>query len=69
MNRRATLSILQYNVRKSKDKVMASLLRDKRITNYDILAIQEPWRNPFINTIHNPIPQHFELAYVDDKKT
>jgi hypothetical protein len=54
---------------KSKDKVMASLLRDKKITRYDILAIQEPWRNSFTNTTHNPIPQHFELAYMDNRKT
>ena len=54
---------------KSRDKVMASLLRDRRITNYDVLAIQEPWRNPFMNTTHNPIPQHFELAYHNHRKT
>lgn len=54
---------------KSRDKVMASLLRDKRIISYDVLAIQEPWRNPFMNTTHNPIPQHFELAYHDHRKT
>lgn len=54
---------------KSHDKVTASLLRDRRITTYSILAIQEPWRNPFMNTTHNPIPQHFELAYSNRRKT
>ncbi|KAF4227803.1 hypothetical protein CNMCM8980_005984 [Aspergillus fumigatiaffinis] len=54
---------------KSRDKVMAALLRDKKITNYDVLAIQEPWRNPFVHTTHNPIPQHFEVAYHDHNKT
>jgi hypothetical protein len=39
MNRKTTLSILQYNVMRSKNKVMASLLRDKRITEFDIIAI------------------------------
>jgi hypothetical protein len=48
---------------------MAALLRDRRIISCDVLAIQEPWRNPFINTTHHPIPQHFELAYHDHKKT
>lgn len=69
MTRQSTLSILQYNVRKSRDQVMAALLRDRKIINYDVLAIQEPWRNPFMNTTHHPIPQYFELAYYDHKKT
>lgn len=69
MNRPTTLSILQQYVMKSRDKVMATLLRDRRITNYDVLAIQEPWRNPFMHTTHHPIPQHFELAYHNHLKT
>ena len=68
MSRHPTLSILQHTTMKPRDKVMASLLRDKRIINYDLLAIQEPWRNPFMDTIHNPIPQHFELAYHNHRK-
>jgi hypothetical protein len=39
MNRKTTLSILQYNVMKSKDKVITSLLRDRKIIRYNILAI------------------------------
>lgn len=42
MNEHTTLSILQYNVHKSKDMVMATMLRDQQIHKYDILAIQEP---------------------------
>ena len=42
MNRHSTLSILQYNVHRSRDMVMASMLRDPKIYEYDILAIQEP---------------------------
>jgi hypothetical protein len=45
MNR---LKILQYNVQKSK-KVMEPLLADPRTRTYDIIAIQEPWKNPFQN--------------------
>jgi hypothetical protein len=48
---------------------MAALLRDRKIISYDVLAIQETWRNPFINTTHHLIPQHFELVYYDHKKT
>ena len=42
MNSKSTMKILQYNVRKSRDTVMATLLRDPRVMDYDILAIQEP---------------------------
>lgn len=59
------LSILQYNVRKAKDTVMATLLRDPRVVKYDVLAIQEPWRNPFISTTHHPAKDIFHLCYPD----
>ena len=42
MSRSTTLKILQYNVRKSRDTVIATLLRDEKVMEYDILAIQEP---------------------------
>ena len=35
------LRILQYNVHKSKNKMMIILLHEKRIKNYDILIIQK----------------------------
>ena len=63
MNQRTTLSILQYNVHKSRDTVMATLLRDPRVLEYDILAIQEPWRNPYVATTHHPARQAFHLCY------
>ena len=48
------LKILQYNVQKSKDKVMAPLLADPRIQKFDIIAIQEPWKNPYQETTYYP---------------
>ena len=36
------IKILQYNVMKSRDIVIATLLRDPRIQEYDILTLQEP---------------------------
>jgi hypothetical protein len=39
MNRHSTLSILQYNVHRLRDIVIASMLQDPRIYKYDILAI------------------------------
>lgn len=63
MKEKPTLSILQYNVRKSRDVVMATLLRDPKILDFDILAIQEPWRNPFTTTTHHPAKANFHLCY------
>ena len=63
------LRILQYNVHKSRDVVLASLFRDPRILEYDILAIQEPWRNPFIATSYHPLKAYFQLTYLDDAAT
>lgn len=65
MTSSTVLSILQYNVRKSKDTVMAPLLRNPAIQKYTILAIQEPWRNPFTNTTHYPISDTHHLIYPD----
>jgi hypothetical protein len=39
MNSQTTLKILQYNVRKSRDTLMSTLLRDPRVMEYDVLAI------------------------------
>ena len=63
------LHILQYNVQKSKDVVLASLFQDSRVLEYDILAIQEPWRNPFIDTTYHPLRTHFQLIYLAEAET
>ncbi len=55
------LKILQYNVNKSKDIVMALLLKDPNIKSYNILAIQEPWRNNFTPTTHHLLKDSFRL--------
>lgn len=41
MSSKPSMSILQYNAMKSKNKVMARLLRNERIKNFDVIAIQE----------------------------
>ncbi|KAI0617491.1 hypothetical protein TUN199_10522, partial [Pyrenophora tritici-repentis] len=63
MNHFNTLSILQYSIRNSRDIVMATLLRDPQIHEYNILAIQEPWRNPYTATTHHPAKDIFHLCY------
>lgn len=68
MSRETYLSILQYNTRKSKDQVMASFLRDPKVLEYDIIAVQEPWRNPYTATTHNPIAQQYHLMFPKDTR-
>ncbi|RDL32701.1 uncharacterized protein BP5553_09157 [Venustampulla echinocandica] len=63
------LRILQYNVHKSRDVVLASLFSDEKVLEYDILAIQEPWRNPFTATTYHPLKTHYQLTYCDDAET
>lgn len=64
-----TLRILQYNVQKSRDVVLASLFRDPRTADLDLLAIQESWRNPFLATSYHPLKDTFHLAYPDNDET
>ncbi|KAJ6114107.1 hypothetical protein N7512_007552 [Penicillium capsulatum] len=63
------LRILQYNVQKSRDVVLASLFQNPRILEYDVLAIQEPWRNPFTTTSYHPLKEHFQLTYFPHAET
>ncbi|PQE17592.1 reverse transcriptase protein [Rutstroemia sp. NJR-2017a WRK4] len=49
--------------------VMAPLLRNPAVLELDIIAIQEPWRNPYQNTTHNPAADYFHLVYMDSQNT
>ena len=62
-----SLKILQYNVNKSRDKVLAGLLEDPRRHDFDIIAVQEPWRNPYDSSAYCPRASGFYL--VDIKNT
>jgi hypothetical protein len=64
-----SLSILQYNVQKSKNITMAPLLADPEVQKYHILAIQEPWKNPTIHTSYNPSSSAFHLVYRPEENT
>ena len=46
-----------------KEATQAPLLRDTTVQDFDILAIQEPWRNPFTTTSYNYPQSDFYLAY------
>lgn len=63
------LRILQYNVQKSREVVLASLFQDPGVLEYDILAIQEPWRDPYVYTSYHPLKRHFQLTYLADATT
>jgi len=41
MIERSKLRILQYNVHKFRNKIMITLLQEKKIQEYNILVIQE----------------------------
>ncbi|RHZ44115.1 FAD-binding oxidoreductase [Aspergillus thermomutatus] len=56
-------SVLQYNTHRSKDKVMAPFLRTKEVLEADVIAIQEPWDNPYQGTTHHPANQTHQLLY------
>lgn len=63
-----TLRVLQYNVENSLDHVMASLMRDERILDYEVICIQEPWvlnASDQLSTTHfpNEAKQHFDLFW------
>ena len=63
MTKDRQISILQYNVMRSRTKVMAPLFRDRRTREFDIIALQEPWKNPFRDTTYHPLKREFELLH------
>jgi exonuclease III len=56
------LRILQYNVQKSKDGVLIPLI-DGNHAPYDIIAVQEPWINPYVTTTYCPRSCPYTLVY------
>ena len=62
------LWILQYNVHKSRNKMMITLLHEMRIKDYDILMIQESWRHHEKTKTYNSRDINFILKN-NEKKT
>ena len=60
-----TLRIVQYNVQKSKNKVQAPFINDPVTAPFDVVAIQEPWKNTFGNTSVQAGSVGFDLVYPD----
>ncbi len=57
------LRILQYNVHTTQGKVIAPLLADHSASEFIVLAVEEPWRNPCVLTTHKPASSSFYLLY------
>ena len=63
------LIILQYNMRKSRKKIMIPLFENERIKEVDIIVLQEPWQNPWKYTTYHFLKSFFDLVYEDGKDT
>jgi hypothetical protein len=63
MIEKIALSILQYNVKNSKNAIMISLLTNSQIRKYDILTIQKLWRNVCVSTSYNSFLIDFHFLY------
>jgi hypothetical protein len=63
MMTQSSLFILQYNVRNNKNDIMIFMLANSKIRNYDILTIQEFWRNVCVFTSYNSFIVDFHLTY------
>ena len=57
------LRITQYNVQKSKRKVMEALLEDAASQDVAVLALQEPWQNESMNATYCPSRSKYWPAY------
>ncbi len=64
-----SLSILQYNTRKSREQVMILLFDDPQTLLFDVIAIQELWRNSEFLTKYHLHKDQFHLAYLDNALT
>lgn len=48
---------------------MAQFLRENEVVSADVIAIQEPWENPFQDNTHHPLKQTHELIYPQASET
>jgi exonuclease III len=62
-----TLNIIQYNVNKSRNRVMKPMFKSLDPERHHILAMQEPWRNPQMPTTSRP--PNYHLIYPLSKET
>ena len=58
-----SINILQYNVRNDRVSTMIPLLADSNTQDYDVIAIQEPWRSTHAPTTLSSHQSGFHLLY------
>lgn len=63
ISKHLVFKILQYNINKSKDKIIISLFENFLTPIYNILAIQKLWKNLFQHTINHWLVHYFEFSY------
>lgn len=56
-------------MRKSWKEVMIPLFEHKQKKEVDIIALQEPWQNPWKHTTYHLLKSFFDLVYKDGKNT
>jgi len=62
-------TIIQYNTHRSRDVVMADFLAKPKVIQADIIAVQEPWENPYNDTTYHPLKQTHELLFPSSSET
>jgi exonuclease III len=62
-------TIIQYNTHRSRDVVMADFLSKPGVQSADIIAVQEPWENPYNDTTYHPLKQTHELLFPSNSET
>ncbi|KAJ5148411.1 hypothetical protein N7526_001763 [Penicillium atrosanguineum] len=63
------LNNIKYNTRRSKGVMMARFMRDPMVLQARIIAIQEPWANPYQETTHHLAKQSHQLLYPQANQT
>jgi hypothetical protein len=61
--------ITQYRIHRSKDVARVTFLQDPKALEAGIIAAQEPWDNPFEDTIHHPTKSPHQLLYPHEADT
>jgi hypothetical protein len=69
MKNKIVLIILQYNVRNERMRTMIFLLIDDNMQNFNVIVIQELWRNFIVSITLNFNQSDFHLLYRFDEDT
>ena len=65
---RHILKILQQNVKKSRP-TMIKIFAEPKTLEFDIIALQKPWRRSNCNITYYPAKNYYELLYFNNPYT